>query len=101
MIASCQRRLGNTEKSLKIYQEIHTEDPENLESLKFIVQLSQELNIPYDNYLQKLKKLERSLEAMEGGFVDLNNTLERKNNQGNIKIQNNNQRPLSQSMLNN
>jgi intraflagellar transport protein 88 len=73
MIASCQRRMENFEKALKLYEEIHSEDPENLESLKFIVQICQELNRPCENYVAKLKKLERSLEAMEGGFMEFQN----------------------------
>lgn len=73
MIASCQRRMENYEKALKLYEEIHSEDPENLESLKFIVQICQELNRPCENYIAKLKKLERSLEAMEGGFMEFQN----------------------------
>ena len=73
MIASCQRRLENYEKAIKLYEEIHNDDPENLESLKFLVQLNQLFERPCDQYISKLKKLERNLEAMEGGFMEYHN----------------------------
>ena len=37
MIASCNRRMENYEKALKLYEQIHMYDPDNLESLRFIV----------------------------------------------------------------
>lgn len=70
MIASCQRRLENYEKAIRLYEEIHNDDQENLESLKFLVQLSQLLDKPCEQYVSKLKRLERNLEAMEGGFME-------------------------------
>lgn len=73
MIASCQRRLENYEKAIRLYEEIHNDDPENIESLKFLVQLNQLFERPCDNYLAKLKKLERNLEAMEGGYMEYHN----------------------------
>ena len=73
MIASCQRRLENYSKAIKLYEEIHNDDPENLESLKFLIQLNQLFEKPCENYIAKLKKLERNLEAMEGGFMEYHN----------------------------
>jgi intraflagellar transport protein 88 len=31
MVASCTRRMGNYQKALKLYEDIHQENPENLE----------------------------------------------------------------------
>ncbi len=70
MIASCQRRLENYDKAIRMYEEIHNDDPDNLESLKFLVQLNQLFDRPCDHFVAKLKRLERNLEAMEGGFVE-------------------------------
>ena len=74
MIASCQRRLENYPKAIKLYEDIHNDDPENLESLKFLVQLNQLFDKPCDHFVAKLKKLERNLEALEGGFMEYHNT---------------------------
>ncbi len=70
MIASCNRRMENYEKSLNLYEYIHKTDPENLESLRFIVQINQELGRDCHKYQIALRKLERELEALEGGFVN-------------------------------
>lgn len=70
MIASCNRRMENYEKALKLYEQIHVVDCDNLESLRFIVQINQELGRPCNQYQMKLRKLERELEALEGGFIN-------------------------------
>lgn len=70
MIASCNRRMERYDKALKLYEEIHEEDVENLESLRFIVQINQELGRPCEQFQVKLRKLERELEALEGGYVN-------------------------------
>lgn len=70
MVASCFRRMENFDKAIKIYLEVHNEDPNNLESLRFLVQINQELGRPYEVYSQELKKLERKMEIEEGGKVD-------------------------------
>lgn len=70
MIASCNRRMGKMDKALSLYEEIYNEDPDNLESLRFIVQICQELGRDCEEYQISLRKLERELEAIEGGFVN-------------------------------
>ena len=92
MIASCNRRMEKYDKALKLYEEIHEEDPENLESLRFIVQINQELGRPCEQYQVKLRKLERELEALEGGYVNFQaDNLEEKsinNNSSHFQAQN-------------
>jgi hypothetical protein len=70
MIASCYRRMLNYEKALSLYEALHQIDPENHESLKFIVQINLELGHPCDAYQIKLKNLEREMETNEGAYVD-------------------------------
>lgn len=73
MIASCNRRMDLLEKALKQYKEIQEEEPDNLESLKFIVQISGKLGLDAEAYRDRLRRVERELEAAEGGFVELHN----------------------------
>lgn len=73
MIASCNRRMEKYEKALKMYEKIHERDSENLESLRFIVQILQDLGRPCSEYQIKLRKLEREQEAYQGGFVNFEN----------------------------
>lgn len=64
MVASCYRRMGSFERALKHYQEVYAENPENMECLKFLVQLCKETGQPYDEYAAQLRRLERENEAM-------------------------------------
>ena len=59
MVASCYRRMENYEKALKLYEEINTEDPNNVECLRFLVQLCKEMNLPYEQYQATLNRLQR------------------------------------------
>lgn len=72
MVASCYRRMNDLDKSLKIYEEIYQENPENLECLRFLVQICQQLNIPYEEYNAQFMRLKRQQEAEEARFGDYN-----------------------------
>ena len=63
MIASCYRRMSLFNEALKVYEEIHTENPENIDCLKGLVQIRKELNMPYSQYGEKLVMLDREAEA--------------------------------------
>ncbi|RWS30890.1 intraflagellar transport protein 88-like isoform X1 [Leptotrombidium deliense] len=66
MIAACYRRSGNYQQALQCYKGIHTKFPENLECLKFLVKISQELGLSESNdFLEKLRKLEKAKELKE------------------------------------
>lgn len=59
MIASCYRRMSLFNDALKVYEEIHGEHPDNLECLRYLVQIRKELNLKYQQYAEKLMILER------------------------------------------
>jgi intraflagellar transport protein 88 len=50
MVASCQRRIGNFQKALKIYQAIYQEYPDNIECLRFLVLLCKDMGLDYEEY---------------------------------------------------
>ena len=63
MIASCYRRMSLFNEALKVYEDIHNENPENIDCLKGLVQIRKELNMPYSQYGEKLVMLDREAEA--------------------------------------
>ncbi|XP_077393353.1 intraflagellar transport protein 88 homolog [Festucalex cinctus] len=66
MVASCYRRSGNYQKSLDTYKEIHRKFPENVECLRFLVRLSQDMDLQeVQDYSSKLKKVEKMKELKE------------------------------------
>lgn len=73
MVASCYRRSENYQKALKLYEEIYNEYPENTECLRFLVQICQELGLPYENYNAEFMRLKRKQEAEEAKFADFQN----------------------------
>ena len=64
MVASCYRRIGAFPLALRKYKEIHKESPDNVECLRYLVHLCNELGSREEvlGYARKLKKLEQ-----EGG----------------------------------
>jgi intraflagellar transport protein 88 len=58
MVASCQRRIGNFQKALKIYENIYQEYPENVECLRFLVLLCKDMGLEYEEYARQLSQLE-------------------------------------------
>lgn len=61
MIASCYRRIGSLPSAKKCYHEIHLKHPDNIEALRYLVQISQELGFAQEEkeYQEKLKKAEQ------------------------------------------
>lgn len=47
MIASCYRRMNLYNEALKVYDEIHNEYPDNIECLRYLVQIRKELGLKY------------------------------------------------------
>jgi intraflagellar transport protein 88 len=60
MVTSCYRRLGDYFKALELYQQIHEDHPQNIESLQYLEALCKDLGRPHDEYTAKLEKLRRS-----------------------------------------
>ena len=61
MVSSCYRRLGDLQKSLELYIQIHEDFPDNIESLQYLEALCKDLGRPSDEYTKKLDKLRRQL----------------------------------------
>lgn len=68
MVASCYRRMGSLQKALKLYEEINNSYPDNIECLRFLVQICKDMGLPYDNYAGRLRELERQQEAEQARF---------------------------------
>jgi intraflagellar transport protein 88 len=66
MVTSCYRRMHNYQKALELYEKIHTEHPDNLECLRYLVAICKDLGRPYDTYQQKLARLDRAPLAQTG-----------------------------------
>ncbi|CAK5031654.1 unnamed protein product [Meloidogyne enterolobii] len=85
LTAGCQRRSGNFQRALEIYKQVHRRFPENVECLKFLVQLSKELRLTVEerDYTEKLGRIEKigQLKAQResGGQRQLSANNERKN----------------------
>jgi len=60
-VSSCYRRLGDLQKSLELYIQIHHDFPDNIESLQYLEALCKDLGRPFDEYSKKLDKLRRSV----------------------------------------
>ena len=63
MVASCQRRIGNFQKALKIYQAIYQEYPDNIECLRFLVLLCKDMGLDFEEYARELRRVELENEA--------------------------------------
>ena len=70
MIASCYRRMNLFNEALRVYEDIHSEDPDNLDCLRGLVQIRKELGLKYQHLSEDLMRRERDEEAkrlMMGG----------------------------------
>lgn len=70
MIASCYRRMNLFNEALKVYEDIHTDYPDNIDCLRGLVQIRKELGMKYQHFSEKLMVLDREEEAkriMMGG----------------------------------
>ena len=63
MIASCYRRMNLFNEALKVYEDVHSEYPDNLDCLRGLVQIRKELGMKYQHFSEKLMILDREEEA--------------------------------------
>jgi intraflagellar transport protein 88 len=65
MVASCHRRSGDYQLAFDIYQRIHSDYPENVECLRYLVHICDDLGKKdqVHEYVVKLRKAERAVEA--------------------------------------
>merc|ERR1719253_2508649 len=64
MVASCFRRMGALPAALKLYEDIHRSNPNDIECVRYLLTLCKEMKQPYDQYATHLRKLERMQEAL-------------------------------------
>jgi len=69
MVTSCYRRMNNLNKAVELYEKIHNEYPENLECLRYLVAICKDLGRPFEQYQQKLGKLDRNMATRPGGAL--------------------------------
>ena len=63
MTAACYRRSGQYQQALQTYQKAYKVFPDNVECLKFLVRLSNDLGLQEgQEYLDKLRRLEKARE---------------------------------------
>mmetsp|Transcript_22507 Transcript_22507/g.49711 ORF Transcript_22507/g.49711 Transcript_22507/m.49711 type:complete len:830 (-) Transcript_22507:36-2525(-) len=67
MVASCYRRMGAYPQALKLYEEIHTSHPNDIECVRYLITICKEMKLKYDHYAAHLRKLERIQESGPGG----------------------------------
>ena len=69
MVASCHRRSDDYALAFDIYRMIHAEFPDNVECLRYLVHICDDLGKKdqVHEYAVKLRKAERALDAMGGG----------------------------------
>ena len=69
MVASCHRRSGDYVLAFEIYRAIHADFPENVECLRYLVHICDDLGKKDQahDFVVKLRAVERALEQSEGG----------------------------------
>ncbi|KAL1436300.1 hypothetical protein MTO96_049813 [Rhipicephalus appendiculatus] len=66
LVASCHNKSGNYQKALATYRSLHRRFPENVECLRFLVRLTNDLGLGESaDYSAKLKKAEKAKETKE------------------------------------
>ena len=68
MVASCHRRSGDYQLAFEIYRLIHADFPDNVECLRYLVHICDDLgkkDLSHD-YVVKLRAVERAMEGGEG-----------------------------------
>lgn len=70
MVASCHRRSGDYALAFEIYRVIHIDFPDNIECLRYLVHICDDLGKKdqVHEYVAKLRKAERALEAPQTGM---------------------------------
>jgi intraflagellar transport protein 88 len=65
MVASCYRRMGSFDRALSLFEQLHLENPDNVDCLTYLVQACKEAGQSYDQYVTLLNKLirEKSMQA--------------------------------------
>lgn len=55
----CYQKLGNNKEAFRVFKRIHNKYSDNKETLTYLISLCRDLNLPYDEFYQKLNRLDR------------------------------------------
>lgn len=64
--AKCYYKLSRYRESYKAFKKIHNKYPDNKEALTFLIANARELNLPYEEYMTKLNKIDQDQMALDG-----------------------------------
>ena len=64
--AKCFFKLGRYPESFRAFKKIHNKYPDNKEALTFLIENARQLNIPFDEYVKELNKIDQEQMALEG-----------------------------------
>lgn len=59
--AKCYYKLGNYREAIRNFKRIHEKYPDSREALTFLIAVCKDINVPYEEFNQKLVKLEREV----------------------------------------
>lgn len=57
----CYQKLGNNREAYKVFRKLQKKYPDNREVLTYLIAISRDLNLPYDDYHQKMREIEDEL----------------------------------------
>lgn len=66
--AKCFYKLGNYKEAFRAFKRIHNKYPDNKEALLFLIATCRDIGIGYEEYNQKLLKLEREVLSIKNYF---------------------------------
>ena len=66
--AKCYYKLSRYRESFRVFKRIHNKFPDNKEALTFLIANARELNLPYEEYMNQLNKIDQDQMTMEGGY---------------------------------
>eukprot|EP01112_Ceratiomyxa_fruticulosa_P007148 TRINITY_DN1846_c0_g1_i1.p1 TRINITY_DN1846_c0_g1~~TRINITY_DN1846_c0_g1_i1.p1 ORF type:complete len:797 (+),score=173.42 TRINITY_DN1846_c0_g1_i1:139-2529(+) len=72
MVGSCHRRMGAYQQALDLYRLIHSKSPDNIECLKYLVNICNDLSLRDEaqEYVQKLRKAQTKVSEVDTTPID-------------------------------
>lgn len=65
----CYQKLGNNREAYKIFRRIHNKYPDNKEALSNLIAACRELNLPYDEYHQRMREIDDEILRSGGSNI--------------------------------
>ena len=72
--AKCYYKLGRFPESFKAFKKIHNKYPDNKEALTFLIENARQLNLPYNDYVKELNRIDQEQMTLDGygqGYGDM------------------------------